>query len=59
MSDAPETAESKAFAARKERAAQALWHRFAPSHHIEWDDETHKAEYRLAVDDIVEILDNG
>lgn len=43
---------------RRERAAIALWHRFAPNSSLEWDDETHKAEYRLAVDAIVEAL-NG
>ena len=29
-----------------------LWHKFAQENVITWDDETHKAEYLLAVDDI-------
>jgi hypothetical protein len=29
-----------------EAAAIALWHRFAPDDHMEWEDETHKGEYR-------------
>lgn len=29
-----------------------LWHKFAPESSITWEDETHKAEYLLAVDDI-------
>lgn len=29
-----------------EQLAILLWHRFAPDDHIEWEDETHKAEYR-------------
>ncbi len=33
-------------------AAISLWHRFASSHHIEWEDETHSAEYLDAIDGI-------
>ena len=36
-----------------EAAAEQLWHRFAPSHAMEWRDETHAAEYRLAARDAV------
>ena len=43
---------------RRERAAIALWHRFAPNSSLEWENEMHQAEYRLAVDAIVEAL-NG
>jgi hypothetical protein len=28
-----------------ERAAEQVWHRTAPSHAIEWADESHRAEY--------------
>lgn len=31
-----------------EAGAVALWHKFAPSHHLGWEDEPHKAEYRDA-----------
>ena len=42
----------------KEKAAIALWHRFAPGSQLEWEDETHKAEYRAAVDAVMEAI-NG
>ena len=29
-----------------------LWHRFAPEHHMDWEEESHKAEYLDAVDGI-------
>lgn len=32
--------------------AIGLWHKFASPYHIEWENETHKAEYLMAVDDI-------
>jgi hypothetical protein len=32
--------------------AKVIWHRFAPTHHIGWDDETHQAEYLFTVDGI-------
>lgn len=32
-------------AALREQIAEALWHRYAPSHHIAWADEPHRAEY--------------
>lgn len=32
-------------AALMERIAEALWHRYAPSHHIAWADEPHRTEY--------------
>jgi hypothetical protein len=32
--------------------AICLWHKFAQENVITWEDETHKAEYLLAVDDI-------
>ena len=35
-----------------EQGAKALWHRFAPGHHMEWEDEPHKAEYRQAAADL-------
>jgi len=31
-----------------EQAAILLWHRFAPEDHIEWEDDQHQAEYRMA-----------
>lgn len=33
---------------RIEKAAIVLWHRFAPDGSLEWEDETHKAEFRDA-----------
>lgn len=36
--------------------AQLLWQRFAPVHHIGWQDETHKAEYLLAADDVLSAI---
>lgn len=32
--------------------AIGLWHKWADVSHIEWKDESHKAEYLMAVDDI-------
>lgn len=32
--------------------AIGLWHKWADVSHIEWEDESHKAEYLMAVDDI-------
>jgi hypothetical protein len=32
--------------------AISLWHRWADVSHIEWENESHKAEYLMAVDDI-------
>lgn len=37
----------------REEIAIILWQRFAPTHHIGWKDETHKAEYLLAADDVM------
>lgn len=43
-----------------ERCAQILWDRFAPSHAMEWRDETHKAEYRRCAADVLsEIRSTG
>lgn len=36
-----------------ERVARILWDRFAPSHAMEWRDETHKAEYRRCAADVL------
>lgn len=41
---------------RRQDAAIALWHRFAPSHRMEWETETNKAEYLLAVDAVMEVM---
>jgi hypothetical protein len=41
---------------KKERVAQMLWHRFAHDHRMEWEDETHKADYRSAAALIIEAL---
>lgn len=38
-----------------ERVAQELWSRFAPEHHIEWEDEQGKAEYRLAAKAVLDL----
>lgn len=38
-----------------ERVAQELWSRFAPEHHIEWEDEQGKAEYRLAAEAVLDL----
>lgn len=37
----------------REAGAQELWHRFAPTHAIAWEEETHKEEYRLAFDAVL------
>ena len=37
----------------KERIAIALWHRFAPDHHMEWSEESHAAEYREAAEAVM------
>lgn len=42
----------KASAVDREAIARELWQRFAPTHHIGWRDETHKAEYFAAADAI-------
>ena len=39
-----------------EAIAQMLWHRFAPAHHIGWEDELKKAEYRLAAADALAVV---
>lgn len=39
----------------REAIAQLLWRHFAPTHHIEWKDETHKAEYLMCADMILTI----
>lgn len=39
-----------------ERIAKLLWERFAPEHHVEWEGETHKAEYRSVADDVLSML---
>lgn len=36
-----------------EDVAIALWHRFAPDYELDWEDESHKAEYRDAAKAIV------
>ena len=41
-----------------EAAAVVLWHRFAPDSRLEWDDETHKAEFRLAAQAALEAAAN-
>ena len=40
----------------RELAAIELWHRFAPGSQLDWEDETHKAEYRDAVAAVMEIV---
>lgn len=35
--------------ARVLKGALVLWHRFAPGHVLDWEDENHKAEYLDAV----------
>lgn len=40
----------------QEKLAIMLWHRFAPEHHLEWEGETHKAEYRLVARDALPML---
>ncbi len=40
----------------REKIAFELWQRFAPVHHIGWKNETHKAEYLLAADDVLSAL---
>lgn len=37
----------------RETVAILLWHRFAPNHHMEWEEETHKAEYLDAADAVI------
>jgi hypothetical protein len=39
-----------------ERVAKVLWKRFAPEHHMEWEGETHKAEYRCVAGDVLAML---
>ncbi|MDG2570818.1 hypothetical protein P7L87_25030, partial [Vibrio parahaemolyticus] len=39
-----------------ESIARLLWHRFAPAHHIAWEDEPKKAEYRLAAADALAVV---
>jgi len=43
-------------AAAIETAAIQLWHRFGSPDQLEWEDEPHKAEYRLAAEDILRAL---
>jgi len=40
-------------ASSDDAAAVALWHRFAPSHHMGWEDESEKAIYRNAAAQIM------
>lgn len=42
--------------ARIEKGAIVLWHRFAPDSTIEWEWETHKAEYRDAVKAVMKVV---
>jgi hypothetical protein len=42
----------------RERIAINLWHKFAPEHHMEWEEETHQAEYLLAADDVLFLTRN-
>ena len=44
-------------APNREAGAFELWQRFAPTHHIGWADETHKAEYYAAVDGVLTAID--
>lgn len=44
--------------ARIEAAAIALWHRFGSPHQMTWDDEGHKAEFRLAAQAAMEAAAN-
>lgn len=39
-----------------EKAAIELWHRWGNDSVIEWEDETHKAEYRLAAEAVLALL---
>lgn len=39
-----------------ETAAIELWHRFASASVEEWEDEIHKAEYRLAAQAVIEVV---
>lgn len=50
MEDSPPEPASNAL---PETVALALWHRFAPEHHTEWADETHRAEYLDAADAVL------
>ncbi len=43
----------KAEIALRERIAIALWHRFAPEHHMEWSEEHHQTEYLDAADAVL------
>lgn len=36
-----------------EAVARLLWHRFAPDHHMDWEEEPHKAEYLDAASDVI------
>ena len=40
-----------------ERVAIVLWHRFAPDYDLEWEDETHRAEYIHAARAAIAALD--
>jgi hypothetical protein len=40
---------------RRTKIAKALWHRFAKSSVETWDDETHKAEYLDAADQVLDL----
>ena len=40
----------------EQKVAEALWHRFAPVGHIDWEDETHKAEYLDAAVQVIHIV---
>lgn len=57
MDDTPATLPRPALS--REEGAKILWHRFAPDHHIEWEDESHKAEYLAAYDAILSAQSQG
>ena len=40
-----------------EKAAIELWHRWGNDSVIEWEDESHKAEYRLAAEAVLALID--
>jgi hypothetical protein len=54
----PFSAGSVADGLLRERIAINLWHKFAPEHHMEWEEETHQAEYLLAADDVLFLTRN-
>ncbi len=42
-----------------EKAAIELWHRWGNDSVMEWEDETHKAEYRLAAEAVLALVDTS